>query len=438
VSAQRQNHRLSQTLHAHSEPDDRHANSAPGSGPIFGDMTRLKILHVVPDEKFIDFFHRMCSKAGDADHSFYLDMPANNEKRYIRHTPIKGLVDTRRAASASFRRELAEHDCVVLHFMSGVAADIAACTAKGPLLVWSGWGGDYVDLLPGGQSALLGPLTSRLVTERWIGMLRRHPVLAVREGLRPSVARALRARQWRLALRRVDCFSAPIEADFHALKSSLRSRFPAQFLQLNYGSVASARAESMSHPDARDILVGNSASVTNNHLEIFAQLSRSNIGDRRVVVPLSYGDPWYRDKVCDHGRRTFGSRFRPLIDFLPLDEYQKLLRECSVAIFNHFRQQALGNIVELMSAGTKVLMNPRSPIYQMLRARGALIGSAGTMTAPIDLVPLSPQEAARNREIILSLWGDDAVRANFEEFYRRVREHRDRVRTLPKALPKVP
>ena len=39
-----------------------------------------------------------------------------------------------------------------------------------------------------------------------------------------------------------------------------------------------------------NILIGNSRSYANNHLEIFSILSKFNIANRKVIVPLSYGN----------------------------------------------------------------------------------------------------------------------------------------------------
>jgi dTDP-N-acetylfucosamine:lipid II N-acetylfucosaminyltransferase len=399
---------------------------APLQHPILPIMGPPRILHLVPDEKFIDFFHGVCLKAGGAEHSFYLDAPPDRQLRHIRTTPIRGRVDLGDPVGSPSIAEMAAHDCIVAHFMSDRAAAVLAGAPHGPAVVWSGWGADYVDLVPGGRSALLGPMTRSLERAKYLEMLGRRPVQAIRGYLRPPWARLSRGYRWRAVLRRTDYFSAPIESDYSELKMSLRSRFPAAYVQLNYGSAGQSCHDAGLAPDAHDILVGNSASATSNHLEVFVQLAASDLRNRRVIVPLSYGDPWYRDRVCEEGRKILGSSFHPLLDFMPLEKYLQLQRRCSVAIFNHVRQQALGNIMSTMTSGARVVMNARSPVFRMLARLGARLDTTGNAKNPIDLSPLPAGDAEANREVVWSIWGDDVVLRNFREFLRVIEEHRTR------------
>lgn len=102
------------------------------------------------------------------------------------------------------------------------------------------------------------------------------------------------------------------------------------------------------------IQVGNSADPSNNHLEVFEKLRAFGDQDIEVICPLSYGQPDYRDKVVQQGYEMFGDNFTPLINFLPIGEYHQILAKVDIAIFNHKRQQALGNIITLLGLGKKV------------------------------------------------------------------------------------
>ena len=51
----------------------------------------------------------------------------------------------------------------------------------------------------------------------------------------------------------------------------------------------------------KNIIVGNSSSVSGNHKEAFEFLSKINIGDSKVIVPLSYGNMKYADYVKETG-----------------------------------------------------------------------------------------------------------------------------------------
>ena len=102
------------------------------------------------------------------------------------------------------------------------------------------------------------------------------------------------------------------------------------------------------------IQVGNSANPTNNHLEVFQKLQEYKEEEIEIICPLSYGNIEYRDKVVMEGNKIFGKKFNPIIELMPFDEYLKLLAKVDVAIFNHKRQQAMGNITTLLGLGKKV------------------------------------------------------------------------------------
>ncbi|WP_438864926.1 TDP-N-acetylfucosamine:lipid II N-acetylfucosaminyltransferase [Neptunicella sp.] len=111
----------------------------------------------------------------------------------------------------------------------------------------------------------------------------------------------------------------------------------------------------------KNVLVGNSAALNNNHIQILDRLieHRSNLG--KIIVPLSYANlsvKGYAEHVVEHGKSLFGERFVPLMNFLSFDEYLTYLQEIDIAIFDHNRQQGVGTLITLLSLGVKVFMRP--------------------------------------------------------------------------------
>ncbi|RBW48129.1 TDP-N-acetylfucosamine:lipid II N-acetylfucosaminyltransferase [Marinobacter sp. F3R11] len=115
-----------------------------------------------------------------------------------------------------------------------------------------------------------------------------------------------------------------------------------------------------------EIQVGNSADPSNNHLEVFEKLAALQTDNFRVSVPLSYGDQQHARRVIEKGKKLFGDRFVPLVDFLPLHQYQGFLATIDIAIFNHKRQQGLGNLVSLLGMGKKVYLRRDVSTARML------------------------------------------------------------------------
>lgn len=115
-----------------------------------------------------------------------------------------------------------------------------------------------------------------------------------------------------------------------------------------------------SNQECLNILVGNSATSTNYHSEIFKYLLKYQNQNIKLYVPLSYGDMSYRNTIIDEGNRLFGKKFIPLLELLPFNSYLDFLRTIDVAIFHHKRQQAFGNTITLLGYGAKVYVNKDS------------------------------------------------------------------------------
>lgn len=121
------------------------------------------------------------------------------------------------------------------------------------------------------------------------------------------------------------------------------------------------------------IQVGNSADPSNNHFEIFSKLLEYRDLDVKVFVPLSYGDPVYAETVVQRGRELFGDNFIPLLNFIPFNEYLEYLSRIDVAIFNHERQQAMGNIITLLGLGKKVYLRSDITPWETLTKKGLVL-----------------------------------------------------------------
>ena len=116
------------------------------------------------------------------------------------------------------------------------------------------------------------------------------------------------------------------------------------------------KGEYKNNNDKKLILIGNSADPTNNHLEILDRISIFKNDNIEIICPLSYGDRAYAEKVISAGNTIFSSKFIPLTQFIPKEEYLKILMTVDVAVFAHKRTQAMGTIRTLLGMGKKVYL----------------------------------------------------------------------------------
>ncbi|MBD3799865.1 MAG: TDP-N-acetylfucosamine:lipid II N-acetylfucosaminyltransferase [Campylobacterales bacterium] len=162
--------------------------------------------------------------------------------------------------------------------------------------------------------------------------------------------------------------------------------------------------------DTLYIQVGNSATASNHHFEAFAKLVPYAAQQIKVVCPLSYGNKTYRERVIARGRELFGDKFVPLVDFMPFDAYMDLLAKIDIALFDHSRQQALGNIIALLGYGKKVYLRRDVTTWQMLRDKGIEVFDI----AQVNLEPLDEAAKAQNRREVEAHFSEAACIAQWK------------------------
>jgi dTDP-N-acetylfucosamine:lipid II N-acetylfucosaminyltransferase len=362
----------------------------------------MRIVHIAGDEKFID----------QALRQFDEILPGQNQcmivtkrwlLRHVRH-PSACRVSALMAAWGSLRRSLRECDLVVMHSLTPVLWQASQWLPQGKPLLWLGFGFDYYDLInANGGEGCLGPLTAAFLRTR-------------RSGLRKWLHNR-KQMSWskvkQRALARITHFAPILSVEYQMIRER-HPDFPAQFVPWSYSSVEDSFAshEPVLAQDANDILVGNSAAGSNNHLESIDLLKSNHCwGGRKIVMPLSYGNRDYRKVVLDRGREAFGERFHPLLDFVASKEYMMILSHCRTVVFNHLRQQAVGNILILLHQGSVVFMHSSGPVFRVLREAGAVLFSLEELAQKPELIDarLSVGQVERNRRVIKDIWGREQV-----------------------------
>jgi len=160
----------------------------------------------------------------------------------------------------------------------------------------------------------------------------------------------------------------------------------------------------------KTILLGNSASSTNEHFEVIDFLSSLGIDiPFRVLCPLSYGDKHYASQVADYGHKKLGDLFEPMYNFLDPDEYAKILVSVDVAIMNHRRQQAVGTILALLYAGKKVYIRKNVSTFSWFSLLGIKIFDTEELLTHSNknLFDVSNDWRKHNKETIHSYFSEE-------------------------------
>lgn len=358
------------------------------------------LVHLVPDEKFIDVAIRQFESVAPGTH-IWVVLGKPRTLTHIRSDRIRFL----------HRREVVDllqgDSCagVVLHSMNDRFLPLLERIPPHKNVVWIGWGYDYHSLL-----IRNAPIGSLLLPET-LKVLRGRPARLRLKDRVMQFANLLLGHHSldpQKALRRVDYFSPVLDVEYKLAKQE-NPLFPADYISWNYGTLEEDYQPSGDLVlDGRNILLGNSATPENNHIDTLIRLSDSyEVGDRDIITPLSYGDPWYADQVEAFGEKVFGAQFRPLRTYIDRDAYYGILSTCGFAFMNHKRQQAFGNIAFLLLAETAVHMNPVSPLRGWLADRGVQVFDIPDPKVPsrIPLRALDPDERAGNLAAMRAHWG---------------------------------
>ncbi|MGO2169453.1 TDP-N-acetylfucosamine:lipid II N-acetylfucosaminyltransferase [Pseudoalteromonas sp.] len=129
-----------------------------------------------------------------------------------------------------------------------------------------------------------------------------------------------------------------------------------------------------------NIQVGNSADPSNNHIEVLEKLLPFRNENINIFVPLSYGQQEHARLVIKKGKEWFGDKFKPLATFMPFEEYLSFLSSIDIAIFNHKRQQAMGNTITLLGLGKTVYLHRETTQWQFFEEKNIKVGDVGNLT----------------------------------------------------------
>lgn len=167
-----------------------------------------------------------------------------------------------------------------------------------------------------------------------------------------------------------------------------------------------------------NILLGNSATEECQYEQIIDLLTKYKNLPIRVICILSYprSNVEYRKKIVEYGKDKLGEKFEPIVDFMSFEKYTELLARIDIAIFNHNRQQALGNIASLLYLGKRVYINPQNACKSYFENIGAKVFSIEDFGCE-DICKIDTSEMKNNnRKAIDKFFSDE----QFKERWRKI------------------
>jgi hypothetical protein len=202
--------------------------------------------------------------------------------------------------------------------------------------------------------------------------------------------------------------------DWYGAKGAYKEclMYPSNIVDEQFITNEFERKESIN--EAISIIVGNSADPSNNHIEILEKLVAYKNKNIRIVAPLSYGDKEHAKKVTAYGHKEFGNKFEAITDFIPLSEYQYILKHVDIAMFNHKRQQAMGNTITLLGMGKTVFLRSDVPQWSLFKGLGVNVKDINEAELFSQLVDT---DSKRNIEIIKAYFNYKNLLTQYERIF---------------------
>lgn len=342
----------------------------------------MRIVHLARDEKFIPLLRELFDAALPGANRWLVARRSRAPLAFVEPGP--GVTDR---AEWWFRtplvaRDVADADVLVAHSMTTIFAHAIRRAPAAARAVWLGWGYDYYPLLEAELGPSVLPATRALL--RPAGTRERSDDATV-----PPKAMALA----RVAAR-LHTFSV-LPPEVPLLRRALPA-LTAVHHALPLFTTEDVFARGPAAMDGPDLLLGNSATASNNHVEAIELLHDAAFGGA-IVAPLSYGDAAYGAAVAALGARRFGARFDALRQWMSLDDYNRRIGGCGFVLMNHRRQQAVGNIGAALYKGATVYLRPENPLFAFYRELGLHLRSTDALAAERRLVALAPEQQRDNR-----------------------------------------
>lgn len=351
----------------------------------------IPIAHICIDEKFIDCAIHIFESINGIKNTFYC----------YTTQPLHFIKNKKEVKTYNDKKKLIEqiNTCnYTIIFLHGriLPYPLLYRIKEQSTLVWLSWG---FDLYNNNQIKLLN---DRLININLYKPITRSTLLKPKMLLRFAIEIARKIKNEKLIYakkfyKRVDYISTVLPEEYEFIKEKCE-KFSIKNFEFKYLIEEDIPKDIQNHnKEIKNILIGNSGSESNNHLDILYALHTIDTSKRKIIIPINYaGKMSYVKEIKKTAHQLGINNITYLERFIPYKEYARLLNSCSIAIFGHIRQQALGNIYMLLQRGVKIFLYRDSFVYKSLKKVGYKIYSIEDMTGQSLNEPLSMQDCQNN------------------------------------------
>lgn len=362
----------------------------------------IKIVDVVTDEKFIDSLIKLNDSINHDALHVYVRVYGRSlpQFKYVTQSARIQLVEIKDFISFLKSNEA---DAVFLHSLFSLPLEIIPQIPKSLPVFWMGWGMDiynkYMVDIP-----LYHALTKKVVDSPF-----QQFSFKLKMALRMLKRGNIYSHCYHKAVARIDYFSGVLPLEYDLLVPY--PFFHAKRFSYSYNDISDLNNKNlkMSFSKGDNVMIGNSGAPSNNHLDLFHLLNKTDSPNRKYYSVLSYGaTDKYIKKVISTGSALWGTRFIPILKFMNRETFFNLYSDCGYCVYLHERQQGIGNVEYALRSGKKVFVSENSTTYKYYKSIGCYIYSTQSDLSTTSLnTPLSEEEQLNNFNIVNSLYTID-------------------------------
>lgn len=168
-----------------------------------------------------------------------------------------------------------------------------------------------------------------------------------------------------------------------------------------------------------NILLGNSSTLTNRHIEGLDILSKYKNEDIKIHIPLSYGDKEYAKSVEKHAREIFGDKVIILDKMMSPESYNDFLSTMDIAVFNQNRQQGVGNLTYMFQGGVKIFLNDDNPLCEYYAELNLPVNSINNIPEMSfdEFIHINPSDVQASTQRAQDIFSEETLIKQWDEVF---------------------
>lgn len=354
-------------------------------------------LHIAQDEKVIDRCIDNFEEVFPNENKFLIILKKGRKPRFVTHNVCFAEYGT--SLFWQFVGDVKDYKSIIIHFLSPVCVDFLN-KINHDNIYWIEWGADLYNLL---QNRGYTVFADKNISWRMSHVRLPHFLYDFGKKI---YGKRLENKTIK-AVKKVKYFVPDSMYDEYEMIKQYYPEFNhLEYKDFFYYPIDEVLGQSLinKHVLGNNIMVGNSASTSGNHLSVFDKLKALPINNCSIITPLSYGNKRYADYVKQKGEEIFGNHFMPIMDFLPLDKYNQLFLTSNIYIYGNWRQEAVGNILIALFLGGKVFLDIKNPLLSFYKKMGLTIFPMEDLSEQSLSSSLSDEEIQTNRNILMEVY----------------------------------